>query len=64
MGCMPTTYTSDGKVEERTERIGIPVNPAEKRKFERLAQSERLPLSVYIRKILHEIADTKKGQAA
>jgi hypothetical protein len=53
---MVTMSTSD--TQERTERIGVPVTPAEKRKFEKLAESRHTYLAVLIRQLLHRECDT------
>jgi hypothetical protein len=52
-------------VKEREARIPpIRVTEAEKRKFEKLAESRYTTLSELIRQLLHREADTSNGKAA
>ena len=61
---MNTVDTQDAHVIERNARIPVKVTEAEKRKFERLAQSRHTTISELIRQLLHREADAQKGQAA
>jgi len=51
-------------MKERSIRIPVQVTGAEKRKFEKLAESRYTTLSELVRQLLHREADNRNGKEA